>query len=286
MKHFFVVLFLTFSIAATAQLKINEIMTNNVSAVLDNSYNYSMWVEIFNSSTTTSYNQSSYYFTDDLKQPKKWKPASKLITPSAFSVLWFERDDRTGHSNFKLDPDGGKLFMYNASLQLIDSVIYPAQYRNISYGRKIDGSEEWVFFEQYSAGSSNSNKTYASLRCSKPVFKLAGGIYSTAQDLSFETPNPGEKIYFTINGSEPTTNNTYYTPGTNLTLRNTAFIRAKSFSAGKLSSDIATVTYFIGERKINLPIVSIVTDNANLNDNTIGLYIAGCLLYTSDAADE
>lgn len=36
-----------------AQLKINELMTNNVSAVIDDSYNYSMWVELYNTSTTT-----------------------------------------------------------------------------------------------------------------------------------------------------------------------------------------------------------------------------------------
>ncbi len=275
MKHFFVFLFLTFSIAATAQLKINEIMSDNVSAVLDDSYNYSMWVELYNPSSTTSINQSAYFFTDNLSQPRKWHPASKLIIPGGFSLLWFERDDRAGHANFKLEPNGGKLYLLNFFSQVVDSVVYAEQYRNISYGRKIDGSDEWVFFEQYSAGSSNNNKTYASLRCSKPVFKLAGGIYSTGQDLSFETPNPGEKIYFSINGSEPTTNNTYYIPGSILTLRNTAFIRAKSFCAGKLSSDIATATYFIGERRINLPIVSIVTDNANLNDNKIGLYVAG-----------
>lgn len=274
-NRIFLFLFFIFPVTSNAQLKINEIMSNNVSAVMDDTYNYSMWVELFNSSTSTSYNQTSFYFTDDLKQPKKWKPASKILTPRAFSVLWFERDDRTAHSDFKLNPDGGKLYLLNSLAQVVDSVIYPAQYRNISYGRKTDGSEEWIFFEQYSAGSSNNNKTYANQRCTKPVFKLAGGIYSTAQDLSFETPGPGEKIYFTINGSEPTTNDTYYIPGMNLTLRNTAFIRAKSFSVGKLSSDIATATYFIGERQINLPIVSIVTENANLYDNTIGLYVAG-----------
>ena len=65
-----------------AQLKINELMTNNVSAVIDDSYNYSMWVELYNTSTTTSYNQYSYYFTDDLTQPKKWHPpVSKMISP-------------------------------------------------------------------------------------------------------------------------------------------------------------------------------------------------------------
>jgi len=276
MKRVVLPLFFLIFINASAQLKINEIMSNNVSAVLDDTYNYSMWVELYNTSTTSSINQSSYFFTDNLLQPRKWKPVSKLITPGGYGVLWFERDDRTGHANFKLDPDGGKLFLCNIFGQLLDSVVYPAQKRNVSYGRKTDGSSEWVFFEQFSAGNSNNNKVFSFERCAKPVFKLPGGFYASTQDISFETPNPGETIYYTINGAEPTqTNANIYTPGAIITLRYTNVFRAKSFSTGKLSSEIATASYFIAERNFHLPVVSIVTSQANLTDNTIGMYVTG-----------
>lgn len=144
-------------------------MTNNVSAVLDDAYNYSMWVEIYNKSATTSYNQSVYYFTDLLSEPKKWTPGSKIIPAGGYSILYFERDDRPGHANFKLEPEGGKLFLLNASAQIIDSVTYPPQYRNISYGRKTNGATEWVLFEQFSPGTTNNGKIWASERCGKPV---------------------------------------------------------------------------------------------------------------------
>jgi hypothetical protein len=76
-KRILLALALLLSLPVIAQFKINEIMSNNVSAVWDNAYNYSMWVELYNTNTTTSYNQSAFYFTDDLTQPKKWNPASK-----------------------------------------------------------------------------------------------------------------------------------------------------------------------------------------------------------------
>lgn len=275
MKSILLSISLAFSIGASAQLKINEIMSNNVSAVLDDAYNYSMWVELYNPSTI-SYDQSIYYFTDDLTQPKKWKPASKAIAPGAFGLLWFEHDNRAGHATFKLEPEGGKLYMLNAVAQVVDSVVYPAQYRNISYGRKTDNANDWTYFEQFSAGASNNSKVSAFTRCAKPVFKLAGGFYPISQDVSFETPGLNETIYYTINGAEPTkTNANYYTPGASITLRITSILRAKSFSSTKLSSDIATSTYFINERKFNLPVVSIVTEQANLTDNTIGIYCDG-----------
>lgn len=250
-------------------------MTNNVSAIMDDSYNYSMWVELYNTSNNTSYNQYSFYLTDNLKQPKKWAPPSKLISPGGFSILWFERPSKTGHSTFRLDPEGGKLFLLNAALQVIDSVSYPQQYRNISYGRKTDGGNEWVFFEQYSNGASNNGKLYAKNRCPQPVFNIPGGFYSSVANISFGTPASTDTIFYTTNGSEPTRKSTKYNPGSSIALNYTRVIRAKTFSAGKLSSDIATATYFLNARDFNLPVVSIVTEPANLYDNTIGIYVQG-----------
>jgi len=285
MKKITFFLILLFPICANAQLKINEIMTNNVSAVLDDSYNYSMWVELYNPGLS-SINQSVYYFTDDLKIPRKWRPASKYIAPGSFGMLWFERDERAGHASFKLDPDGGKLYMLNATVLVVDSVIYPAQKRNVSYGRKTDGANEWVFFEQHNSGVTNNGKKYASLRCAKPVFNLPGGFYSASQNVSFAISLPGDSIYYTRNGSEPTRLNSFlYTPGNLIPITTTTFIRAKSFSAGKLSSDVATATYFINVRESHLPVVSIVTDYVNLIDNTLGIYVVGTNGITGNGSD-
>lgn len=276
MKKIILTTLLFVSISAYSQLVINELMSNNVSAVMDDSYNYSMWVEIYNKSTTTSYNLTSFYFTDKRSEPKKWAPLSKMIAPAGYSILYFERDDRAGHANFKLDPEGGKLYLQNASGLTIDSVIYPAQNRNISYGRKTDGASEWVFFEQFSNGTTNNGKIWSTERCEKPVLTTPGGFFPSTINVKFQIPAQGDTIYFTRNGAEPTKiNSVRYTPGSVITINSTTILRAKSFSAKKLSSDIATYTFFIGERDFNLPVVSIVTEQANLTDNTIGIYCDG-----------
>jgi len=272
---FLLALLLPFSV--NAQLKINELMTNNVSAVMDDAYNYSMWVEIYNPSTTVPINLSSFYFTDDLKVPKKWKPISNVVAVGGFSVLYFERDERAGHASFKLDPDGGSLYLLNTSLAIVDSVTYPKQLRNISYGRKINSGSEWAFFEQFSMGTTNNGKAWFSVRCENPVFNLKGGFYTTTQKLDFATPLVGDSIYYTINGAEPTRLSSYYVPGSQITLGLNAarVVRAKTFSKNKLSSDIVTSTYFINTRNHHLPVVSIVTSPVNLTDNTIGIYVNG-----------
>lgn len=242
---------------------------------MDESDNYSMWVELYNPSTTTAYNQSVYYFTDDLTQPKKWQPVSKLIGTRGYSVLWFERSDRTGHANFKLKPEGGILYLLNANGQLIDNVFYPEQYRNTSYGRKTDGNSEWVFFEQHSSVKTNNGKIYATEQCSKPEFITPGGFYKNPITVSLASPMTGDTIYYTLNGAEPTRSHTRYTPGSVIGISNTSIIRARCFSRNKLSSDIASCTYFIGERNFKLPVVSVITEQKNLTDNTIGIYVVG-----------
>lgn len=275
MKKIALGLILLLPILANAQLKINEIMTNNVSAVWDDAYNHSMWVELYNTSSVTSVNQSAYYFTDNLTQPKKWAPTYKLIAPGAYSVLWFENEDRAGHASFKLDPEGGTLYLLTATEQIIDSITYPKQFRNISYGRKTDGGSEWVFFEAFSNGTTNNGKKYSAVRCANPVFNLPAGFYPSTKNASFATPAAGDTIYYTVNGAEPTRSNARYTPGFVITMTSTTILRAKTFSAGKLSSDIVSNTYFINERDFNLPVVSIITEQANLTDNTIGIYVQG-----------
>lgn len=250
-------------------------MPCNVSALMDESYNYSMWVEIYNSGTTST-NQASYYFSDTKTQPTKWRPAYKSIEAGKYSILWFEREELANHANFKIEPEGGKLFLFNSSLQLIDSVKYPKQIRNVSYGRITDGADDWVFFERYSPAASNNNNLWSYQKCDAPVFNTPGGFYPSAIQVGFTDIQLSDTIYYTLNGNEPTKqNSTRYIPGSAIQLNYTSMLRAKSFSGAKLSSNVVTSTYFIGSRKFTLPVVSIVTNQANLTDNTIGIYVAG-----------
>ncbi|MCD7972540.1 MAG: hypothetical protein LUG18_07710 [Candidatus Azobacteroides sp.] len=152
-------------------------MPKNVSAVMDDSFNYSMWVEVYNSSSDI-YDIEDFYFTDNPEEPTKWKPFSQQIAPFGYGILWFERDEITGHANFKLSPEGGSLYLMNNKKEIIDQITYPAQFRNVSYGRKTDGGNEWVFFSEYSPGKSNNNKRFAKESCEKPIFELPGGFYT------------------------------------------------------------------------------------------------------------
>lgn len=251
---------------------------------MDNTYNYSMWVELYNPEDK-AISLRSCYFTDDLSQPQKWAPAVTAIPAQSYKTYWFERPDQSGHANFKLDPEGGTLYLLNSKGEIIDSVKYPRQYRNISYGRLTDGGDDWVYFIEPSSAASNNGKEWGSQRCTNPVFQLEGGFYSGSQNLIFETPAANDTIYYTRNGAEPTRQSTRYAPGRTIQIVSSTCIRAKTFSAGKIPSDVVSNTYLINERKSGLPVVSIATDPKNLTDPTIGIYVEGTNGITGNCYD-
>lgn len=274
MKRLLSIVIVLFPCFVFAQLRINEIMTNNVSAVWDDSYNFSMWAEVYNQGTQPE-DITNYYFSDNTFEPQKWKSASQTIASGNFLVIWFERDDRAGHATFKLNPEGGELYLFDNKGMIVDKLKYPKQFRNASYGRIEDGVGEWAYFSSFSPGLSNNRKAKATTPCNKPIVNPAPGFYNQDVQLTLSTPDNTETIYYTTDGSEPTLQSPRYVPGTKLNIIATTCFRAKAFSTDKLPGDVFTGTYFINERNFSLPVVSIVTDPKFMTDNTVGIYVKG-----------
>ena len=197
MKQCFIFFFTFLSMVSPAQLRINELMSNNVSAVWDDAYNFSMWVELYNEGDSTI-NQKNFFLTNNIQEPQKWGLPNQNITSKGFNILWMEKPDRPNHSPFKLDPDGGTLYLLSDSGELIDQVQYPKQIRNVSYGRLVEGSQESVFFEEFSPGNSNNGKATGTVRCKKPVLSVEGGLYNSSLTTGFETPEAGDTIFYNL----------------------------------------------------------------------------------------
>ncbi len=272
-RNLILFLCLLFYFTVPAQLKINELMPKNISAVRDAFTNYSMWVELYNASER-EVELAGYFFSDNPESPRKWNPDAQTIPAGGFALLWFEREDRSGHASFKLQPEGGVLYLFNRNGLVVDEVYYPPQYRNVSYGRDPDGDDSWSFFTTASPGASNSEGTAAITRCPNPECKLSSGFYEGPRYFGFKTPSRGN-IYYTLDGSEPGINSTKYQSGASVYISKTTVLRAVCLAEGCLPSDLLTATYFIGERNFDLPVVSLVADPLHLWDNMYGIYVDG-----------
>ena len=132
-KGLILFLYLLFSFTVSAQLKINELMPKNISAVRDEYTNYSMWVELYNASDRR-WNWPDIFLATIPSSPRKWNP---MLRPYAggFEIFGFEREDRSGHASFKTETRRRRtLFIQSQRVWWLTKVHYPPQYRNVSYG--------------------------------------------------------------------------------------------------------------------------------------------------------
>jgi hypothetical protein len=145
-------------------LFINEFMAENDSSYADEMGEYDDWIEIYNSSTLPM-DIGGLYITDNLNRPDKCliprnDPQQTTIPSGGFLLLWADGQIDQGilHLNFKLDRAGeqiGLVQALDAGFAFIDSLTYPAQSANVSYGRYPDGSASWGTFAHPTPMASN-----------------------------------------------------------------------------------------------------------------------------------
>ncbi len=78
-----------------------------------------------------------------------------------------------------------------------------------------------------------------------PVFSPAGGTYTSAQNVSISCTTDGSTIYYTTDGSIPTTSSTAYTGA--IAVSSTTTIKAIATKAGMNNSAVASAVYTIVE---------------------------------------
>jgi hypothetical protein len=77
-----------------------------------------------------------------------------------------------------------------------------------------------------------------------PTFSPSSGTYATAQTVKIADATAGATIYYTNNGTTPTTTSTKYTGS--ITVSSTETLKAIAVLAGDTNSAVATATYTIG----------------------------------------
>ncbi len=78
-----------------------------------------------------------------------------------------------------------------------------------------------------------------------PVFTPAGGSYGAATNVTVTCATAGAAIYYTTNGSTPTTADNYIFSGGTIYVSGVITLKAKAFASGYIDSGVATATYTI-----------------------------------------
>ena len=95
-----------------------------------------------------------------------------------------------------------------------------------------------------------------------PAFSLAPGSYTSAQTVTITDITPGATIYYTLNGTTPTTASTRYTAA--IPVSTTETLEAIAVATGDTNSAVATAAYTIG-----YPISTFVATSSGNNVLTI-----------------
>ena len=146
-----------------AHMRINEVLVINEDNFVDDYGKRNGWIELYNTSAGTV-NIGGCFLTDDRNNPKKYPiPKGDVLTvirPGQHALFWADNYASRGtfHVNFKLDPtkENYVAFYDSDGKTLIDEVVIPAGQRpDISYGRKIDGQDEWVALTKVTPSTNN-----------------------------------------------------------------------------------------------------------------------------------
>jgi len=175
------------------------------------------------------------------------------------------------HTNFKINAEGERLTLHHSSGQMLDQLNAGKLPTDVSYGRQPDGSASWFYFDQATPGEGNSTPGYQ-IFGGEPIFSHQGGFYSQPFQLTLSASAPQASIYFTLDGSPPSTNSNLYQ--TQIPIHKTTVVRAKQVVANALPGKSITHTFLVNEN-ITLPVVSLTTDPPNLWDPDSGIYVLG-----------
>lgn len=264
--------------AGILDLRINEFLSSNTRTNLEpESYNFVEWIELYNAGDAPV-DLGGLYLSDDLYQPAKWRITAKtaagnVIGPKSYRLIWTDGTNQKGHANFKLDREGEEIGLFTAGGELIDSVQYPSQRPDVSFGRKIPEEDNWYYFAIPTPGQANDTEGVLTKDTAPaPEFSLPGGFYGEEKTVLVNISSTAAVIHYTRDGSLPTRDSPRY--DSPLTIASTTVLRARAFEEGRLPSPTVTRTYFIQE-SFTLPTISIAMDPPHLWDDEIGIYVTG-----------
>jgi len=152
-------------------LFINEVMASNTSTIADENGYFGDWIEIYNPSNV-AVDLAGMFISDDAATPTKYQfptgSSATVIPAGGFKLIWADDSTQSGplHLNFKLSSTSGEfvgLYYQGSELILVDSVTFPPQTDNVSYGRQTDGNSPWISFAAATPNASNQTSGFSEL---------------------------------------------------------------------------------------------------------------------------
>ncbi len=241
---------------------VNEVLASNAYTNLDPDVSkFSDWIELYNGENHMV-DVGGFYLSDKEAEPTKWQiPTNTRIPAHGYLLIWADEKEGTKaiHADFKLSAKGEAVIFSDRGGNEIDKIVFPKQTADISCA--LDGNNSIVYMTPTPAAE-NATIHVTQNRSDEPLLSVTAPVTITATGAS--------TIYYTTDGSMPTTHSSRYSGAINIS--ETKVIRASALENGKFLSKPVSKTYFSTTHTSTLPIVSLATDEKYLFDSSIGIH--------------
>lgn len=238
-------------------LRLNEILTRNVTDLQDGFGRREDWIEIYNPNNQTV-NLDGYYLTDSVGNPTKWNFPDITISAQSYLVIFASGEDTVdpdgnAHTNFGLSTGGEYLAIVRPNGTTVDdsfSPTFPEQFTDTSYGVPASGGQP-VFFQSTTPGSINSASAFPGV-VKDTNFLTDRGFYTDSFQLVITSDTPGATIRYTLDGTPPTSTSGSIYSGP-ITISTTSTVRALATFSDWLPTNVDTHTYIFIEDVVRQP---------------------------------
>lgn len=249
-----------------SQLIISEFMAANVSDTgwKDEDGDLHDWIEIHNRGSNVV-DLLGWSLTDDADSPDEWVFPARILGPGGHLVVFASGKDRRPvgtlplHTNFKLSAAGEHLALLSPEQprRVVSAFApaYPEQRADYSYGLTPAGA--LGYFARPTPGASNVAATPLAGVVARPRASVASGFYTEPMQVYLACETPLSRIYYTLDGREPTAVNGIAYSGP-LTVAGTperavVNLRAVAVREDYLPSKVLTHSYIFPEHVLAQP---------------------------------
>lgn len=254
----------TLNAAAPADVVINEILTDNLTSLVDEDGQKQDWIELYNRGSSPV-NLLGWSLTDDAADPGRWTFPNLTLGGGQYLLVFASGKNRkpvaagtTNHTNFRLNPGAGYVGLFGPESPRVTvselAPAYPEQRADVSYGRAAGGA--LTYFGTPTPRATNSAPTAVSGFAQPPHASVKSGLFNQPFNLVLSSETPGADIRYTLDGKPPTVTNILYTgpiPIAGTPTKAVVMIRAAAFKTGLLPSLTTTRTYIFPDHVLTQP---------------------------------
>lgn len=262
-------------------LMATEVEVSNIDQIVDYSFNYGAWIELYNKSDKRVSLDYLYISDDSTQLDKCMIQKNGVVNPHSYKCLFFDHNSVDGvygetadkQIPFKLSNDGGSIYLSEDGKEYFLKIDYPEGIMRCSWARTSLDSEEWGYNGTPTPGAANS-EDFASERLQAPAVDTDSRLFDTDFDVCVSFPS-GSTLVYTTDGTAPTKANGTISEDGKFHIANTTTLRLRLFGEGYLPSEVVTRSYIRRDRDYYLPVICVTTDAENLYGDSIGVYVDG-----------